>query len=108
MVKRNPVKSEDDELPADFTLVYRSHGTVELHDADNKLAWSSDADEEFAEEFEGDFFSDEEDTDEILDYLNEQGLIDLDDDEIDIIENDADDESGYSDNVLEGSFIRKN
>ncbi len=102
MAKRNPAKSEVDELPADFTLIYRSHGTVELHDAEENLVWSSDSDEDFADEFEGDFFSDEEDTDEILDYLDAAGFIDLDEDEIDIVENDLEDES----NVIEGKFKR--
>ena len=98
---------DNSEPLADFTLTYHAEGSVTLSNARDQLVWSSDADEEFAEQFEGDFF-DDEDTDEILDYLDTNGYIDLDEDEIDVIENDADVEAGFSDNVLEGSFKRKN
>ncbi len=105
--KHRAMDDVPEDSPADFTLTYQSHGAVDLRDINGKLVWSSDADEDFAESFEGDFF-DDDDTDEILDYLAEQGYLDSETDEIDIVENDADDESGFSDNVLEGSFKRKN
>lgn len=77
---------------ADFELIFHPQGTVELLDSEGDSAWTSDADDDFADEFEGDFF-DDSDADEILEYLDDQGYVDLDEDDIDIIENDLEDES---------------
>lgn len=88
--------------PPDFTLLFRADGTVELLDSSNNTVWSSDEDDDFTEEFGDDMFSDEEDSEDILAYLEEIGKIDSDD-EIDVVENDLTDEAG-DDNVIDGEF----
>lgn len=96
------------ESTADFTLLFKADGAVELLDRDNETVWSSDNDDEFTEEFDGvTVFSDEDDSDDILDYLSDLELIDLAKDEIDIVENDLSDEAASDDefrNVIEGEF----
>jgi len=94
---------------ADFELVFSAIGAVHLFDTvAQRTVWSSDDDEEFAEEFDGDFF-DGNDEDEILEYLAEKEFVD-DDTEIDIIEEDADgddDETGDvddDDNIIDADF----
>lgn len=77
------------------TLVYTPHGTAEFY-RDGKLEWSSDDDEEFADEQQNEFLSDVEDTDQIIDWLIDLGLID-DDEEIDIDEQALGDESDDED-----------
>lgn len=92
---------------ADFTLLFKADGTVELLDARNHTVWSSDNDDEFTEEFGNDMFSDEEDSEDILDYLNEHDFVNVDTDEIDIVENDLADESNDDndgDDVIDGEF----
>lgn len=91
----------------DFELVFTPHGSVQLIDMnEDKQVWSSDNDQDFAEEFDGDFF-DAKDAEEILEWLEEQDLIDLDDAEIDIVEEDADEEDSDvidDDNIIEADF----
>lgn len=96
-----------EHIKPDYELLFHPEGTVELFDRDENSIWQSDADDDFADQFEGDFF-DGEDADEILDYLNEIGKVDLDEDEIDIIENDLNDEAADT-NVIDADFteVRK-
>lgn len=102
MTKKSTFKRNEPN-PPDFELVFHPQGSVELFDADGTSVWQSDADDDFADEFEGDFFSADDDGDEILDYLDELGKIDLDNDDIDVIENDLEDES----DVIDGEFTVK-
>lgn len=102
------------EPAADFTLLFKADGTVELLDRDNDTVWSSDDDDKFAEEFGGEtFFSDEDDSDDIIDYLDEQGIVDSSKDEIDIVENDLEDETdddddSGDDDVIDADFKEVN
>lgn len=96
-------KAVSEESAPDFELVFKADGSVELRDSAKTVVWSSDSDDDFAEEFDGDFFSDEDDSDDILDYLDEQGHIDLESDEIDIVENDLQDEAD-DDDIIDGEF----
>lgn len=93
---------------ADFTLLFKADGSVELLDRKNTTIWTSDNDDAFAEEFDGEtFFSDDEDSDDILDYLDELELIDLANDEIDIVENDLSDETNGED-VIDAEYKEVN
>jgi len=109
MAKSNKRRhAEAEETPPDFELVFKADGTVELLDDAKAVVWASDSDDDFAEAFDGDFFSDE-DADEILDYLNDEDYVDLEVDEIDIVENDLADEVGSDaddgdDNVIDAEF----
>jgi hypothetical protein len=49
-------------------LVLRAHGPVELVNADDEVLWVSETDDDFKEEFSDEFLQ-EEDIEEILDYL---------------------------------------
>lgn len=92
----------------DFTLLFKADGTVELLDRKNTTIWTSDNDDDFGEEFDGEtFFSDDEDSDDILDYLDELELIDLAHDEIDIVENDLSDETNGED-VIDAEYKEVN
>lgn len=73
-------------------LAFTPHGTAELRENDDVL-WSSDADEDFADEGFDDFLSDETDSDDIIDYLIETGELD-DDEELDIITEVLDQDDG--------------
>ena len=55
-------------------LLFTAHGTVQLLDDDDNVLWSSDDDDEFTDEF-GDEFLEEEDTEEILAFLVEHGML---------------------------------
>lgn len=95
-------------LPADFTLLFKADGTVELLNQKEKLVWSSDSDDNFIEEFDGEtFFNDEEDSDDILNYLDEIEMINISEDEIDIVENDLNDETD-DDNVIDADYEELN
>lgn len=72
-----------------YDLVFSEHGTVTL-EHDNEKIWSSDTDEDFMEEFDGDTFFDGEDADDIIDYLMDIELL-TEEDEIDIVEHDLED-----------------
>lgn len=95
---------------ADFTLLFKADGSVELLDRRRNTVWTSDDDDAFIEEFGGNtFFSDEDDSEDILEYLEEKGLLDRDTDVIDIEENDLDDEidgddDDDDDNVIDVDF----
>lgn len=83
---------------ADYTLLFKADGTVELLNRREETVWSSDHDDAFTEEFGGEtFFNDEDDSEEILDYLDEKGIVDVSKDEIDIVENDLEDETDDDD-----------
>lgn len=99
--KRGQVETPD----FDWELVFKADGTVELRNPERVVIWASDADDDFAEEFEGDFFG-ESDADEILDYLDVQGFVDIENDEIDIVENDLSDEVN-DDDIIDGEFTVK-
>lgn len=90
---------------ADFELTFFADGHVELTNDADELVWSSDDDDEFINEFGREFFSDEEDSDDILDYLEECGHVDLENHDIDCIENDLEDETDdEADDILEAEF----
>jgi predicted dithiol-disulfide oxidoreductase (DUF899 family) len=55
-------------------LILRAHGIAELVDAREKTVWSSDADEDFKEDFNDEFLT-EEDADDVLDYLVDNDVI---------------------------------
>lgn len=96
------------DSPADFTLLFKADGAVELRNHKEKLVWSSDSDDNFIEEFGGEtFFSDEEDSDDILNYLDEIAMINISEDEIDIVENDLNDETD-NDNVIDADYEELN
>lgn len=66
MSKRNPNpraissrRARMEQTPADFELIFDETGRVQLKDAEGNLLWSSDDDDDFAEEFDGDFFDGE-------------------------------------------------
>jgi hypothetical protein len=101
---------KNNEPAAEFELLFSAIGSVSLIEIDGDeevTLWSSDDDEDFAEEFDGDFF-DATDADEIIEYLEEIGLVE-DDSEIDIVEEDAkpnpDDSDDEDDDIIEGEFI---
>jgi hypothetical protein len=107
--KKSPAKKRRQaayvqDREADFELLFHPQGTVELLDAEGESVWCSDADDDFADEFEGDFF-DGEDAEEILEYLDDNGYVDLDEDDIDITENDLEDESGDDSTVIDADFV---
>lgn len=97
------------------TLFFHAHGAIELRDSNGKRLWSSDADENFADEFD-DVVNpqDDDEVDEVCDYLIESGDMN-EDEEFNIEEedledfddeNDDDDDGGDDDNVIEGKFER--
>lgn len=94
------------DVPADFELVFSSTGSVSLVDCDNdRIIWSSDNDQEFAENFDGDFF-DASNAGEIIDYLEEQELID-ESAILDLVEEDEDGEDDIieeDDDVIDAEF----
>jgi predicted dithiol-disulfide oxidoreductase (DUF899 family) len=55
-------------------LILRAHGIAELVDAREKTIWSSDADDDFKEDFNDEFLN-EEDADDVLDYLVDSDII---------------------------------
>jgi Nucleosome binding factor SPN, SPT16 subunit len=55
-------------------LVLTPHGTAELLDAKGNRKWSSDDDEQFDEEFGEDFVRDE-DSEEVIEYLADEGYL---------------------------------
>jgi hypothetical protein len=92
------------------TLISRPHGALELRSSDDELLWSSDADEDFAEEFP-DFVDIENDPEleDVSDYLIDIGVL-ADDEEITITVEDLDDSDDDDDDddsggdVIEGDF----
>jgi hypothetical protein len=73
-------------------LLLTAHGTAQLLDADDRVLWSSDDDEDFTDEYPDEFLE-EEDVEEILQYLVDCELIDEDtelDLRIDALEDSAD------------------
>lgn len=68
MAKRTPSRSYPLEL------ILRPHGTCELVNADAKILWASDTDEDFKEEFPDEFLSEDE-FDDILDWLSQNGVV---------------------------------
>ncbi len=73
-------------------ILFTAHGTVQLLDADDKVLWSSDDDDDFSDEF-SDEFLEEEDLEDVLDYLVDADLL-SGDDEVDVCVdalNDSDD-----------------
>lgn len=94
--------------PADFTLLFKADGSVELLDRYENSVWTSDDDDEFMEEFGGEgFFSDDEDSENILDYLEEKGFLNTGKHVIDIVENDLEDEADTvddDDDVIDAHF----
>lgn len=55
-------------------IVLRAHGTAELVNANDQTLWASDADEDFKETNSNEFLQ-EDDLDDILAYLIEEGII---------------------------------
>ena len=55
-------------------LILRAHGTCELLNADGDTLWASDADEDFKEEFNDEFLT-EEDISSILEFLVDNELL---------------------------------
>lgn len=120
IIKR--VSRSENHVP-DFELIFSASGSVELVEVDKHteiLLWSSDEDEDFAEEFGDDFF-DGEDAEEIIEYLIDNEYVD-ENSAIDILEEDLEDEeiAEYDDddlpvrvpmrssgNVIEGEFVDK-
>lgn len=91
----------------DFELVFKADGTVELRNKRNRLVWSSDADDDFLDEFGEELFDADEDSDEIIDYLEEKKLVNGSTDEIDIVENDLEDEAmddEEADDFIDGEY----
>lgn len=84
---------------ADFVLLFHADGHVELLDRRQQTVWSSDSDDDFIDEFGQEMFNDDEHSENILEYLDEAGMLDLDEDEIDIVENDLEDEAATDDEV---------
>lgn len=103
-------KIKDAEISAEFELVFSATGSVSLIDisdsATASLIWSSDDDQDFAEEFDGDFF-DAKDAEEIIEYLEDAELIDADS-ILDLVEEDEDGEEDVieedDDNVIDADF----
>jgi hypothetical protein len=58
-------------------LILRAHGPVELVNANEEILWASDSDDDFREEFNDEFLQ-EEDLEDILDFLEEFEFIDAD------------------------------
>lgn len=77
-----------EDTNADFELIFHPHGTVSLIDCeDDSLVWSSDADDEFTEQFNGDdFFDADRDSERIIAYLESEDYVNGEEDVIDIIE----------------------
>lgn len=98
------MKHKAKELKADFELIFSSVGSVTLVDCDNReVLWASDDDQDFAEEFDGDFF-DGTDAEEIIEYLEENELID-EDSILDLIEYEDEDEDDIDDEeVIDAEF----
>lgn len=70
---------------AAYELIITHHGSAELwRPGGDEALWTSDADTDFTDEFSDEFLS-EEDSDDILDYLVEKGLIE-ENEEIDVFE----------------------
>ena len=55
-------------------LLLTAHGPVELLNSNEETIWSSDADDDFREEFNNEFLN-EEDIPEILEYLEENDIL---------------------------------
>jgi hypothetical protein len=55
-------------------IVLRAHGPAELINSDEELLWTSESDDDFKEEF-GDEFLEEEDADEIVEFLFDSGIL---------------------------------
>ncbi len=55
-------------------LVLRAHGPCELLNSNDDTLWASDSDDDFREEFNNEFL-DEEDIGEILEYLEDSGIL---------------------------------
>lgn len=87
---------------ADFELIFDETGRVQLKGGDG-IEWSSDDDDQFAEEFDDDFF-DGDHADDIIDYLIENGYLEGEE-EIDIVEIDL--EESDDGEPIEGEFLPK-
>ena len=57
-------------------LILRAHGPAELTNADDETLWASDADDDFREEFNDEFLQ-EEDIEDILDYLFDAEILSM-------------------------------
>lgn len=90
------------DTDADYELIFDETGRVQLKDHTGRLVWSSDNDDDFAEEFDDDFF-DGDQSDDIIDYLIEQGHLEGDE-EIDIVEVDLEEYDDDSE-PLEGELL---
>lgn len=55
-------------------LVLRAHGPCELLNSNDETLWASDADDDFREEFNDEFLT-EEDIPDILDYLEDNEIL---------------------------------
>jgi hypothetical protein len=55
-------------------LILRAHGPAELVNAEQETLWASDADDDFREEFNNEFLE-EEDIEDILNYLADETII---------------------------------
>lgn len=88
----NQENDEDEEdTVSDLCLVFTAEGGCILEE-DGEPVWFSDDDDDFAEQF-GDDFLTEEDSREVLNYLEEEGLIDPEEKpEVDIEQENGDDE----------------
>jgi hypothetical protein len=56
-----------------FVLTLDMTGGVQLHDEDDELIWSSDDADEFSEEF--DDFVEEDETDDVIEWLRDHDVI---------------------------------
>ena len=52
----------------------RAHGPAELMNSEKDIIWASDGDDDFREEFNDEFLM-EEDLGDVLEYLEENGII---------------------------------
>jgi hypothetical protein len=62
------------KFPDADVLLLTAHGTAQLLDADERVLWSSDDDEQFTDAI-SDEFLEESDVDEILEYLVDANLL---------------------------------
>lgn len=68
-------ETDDGEETSELTLVFTANGTAVLEE-DGELVWASDDDDDFQENSSlGGEFLDTDDAEEILNYLEEEGLL---------------------------------
>lgn len=78
---------EDDY--ASLILVFTVEGQVLLEE-DGELVWASDDDDDFAVEFQDEFLDADADAKRVLEYLEEEGLVEEDEKEHVAIEQEVD------------------